>query len=150
MREPRRTSLVEGRRLRRRSRAWMACLCVIYKDDTQMSENSQYIFFKKCFGMSGHPPLGCGKRTLLQFPQTAAAQKTELRPAFLRQKVASWPDVGPTGPYRCSEFVCQSCQKLLLCAVCANRANQRISNLSGIRGLRRNESLFLRHTIYSV
>jgi len=32
---------------------------------------------------------GCGKRTLLQFPSTAAAQKTELRAAFLRQEVAS-------------------------------------------------------------
>src|ERR1700690_747183 len=34
IREPRRTSLAEGRRLRSRSRAWMACLCVIYIDDT--------------------------------------------------------------------------------------------------------------------
>jgi hypothetical protein len=34
MREPRRTSLVEGRRLRSRSRAWMACVCVIDIDDT--------------------------------------------------------------------------------------------------------------------
>jgi hypothetical protein len=32
----------------------------------------------------------CGKRTLLQFPQTAVAQKTELRAAFLRQEVATF------------------------------------------------------------
>src|ERR1700687_3824090 len=44
-----------------------------------------------------------------------------------------WPDVGPKGPNRCSEFVCQSCQKLCFCAVFANRANLRINNLCGIR-----------------
>ena len=68
----------------------MACLCVIYKDDTHMCENSQYIFFEKCFGME-RPSAACrcGKRRVLQFPPTAAAQKTEVRAAFLRQEVAS-------------------------------------------------------------
>jgi len=53
-------------------------------------------------------------------------------------------NVGPRSWDRCSEFVCQSCQKLLLGAVFANRSNLRINNLWGIRGLRTNESLFLR------
>lgn len=48
---------------------------------------------------------------------------------------------------RCREFVCQSCQKLLLCTVSANRANRKIDNLLGIRSLRTNESPFLRHVI---
>lgn len=56
-----------------------------------------------------------------------------------------WPEVVVTGIDRCSEFVCQSCQKLLLCAVFANRANLKINNLCGLRGLRTNEFLFLRH-----
>jgi hypothetical protein len=35
----------------------MACLCVIYTDDTQVDENRQYIFFEECFGVDGHRPL---------------------------------------------------------------------------------------------
>src|SRR3979409_2474951 len=88
MREPRRTSLVEGRRLRRRSRAWMACLCVIYKDDTQLDKNSQYISLTKWLEWTPSAAGECGERTLLQFPPTAAAQNTELTAAFLRQEVA--------------------------------------------------------------
>src|SRR5579863_8496178 len=49
------------------------------------------------------------------------------------------------GVDRCSEFACQSYQKLPFPALLANCANWRINNLRGIRGSRTNESLFLRH-----
>jgi hypothetical protein len=75
----------------------MACLCVIYEDDTQVFGNSQYIFFNKCFRVEAESAAcGCRKRTILQFPQTAAAQNTELRATFLRQEVAigSFKEIG--------------------------------------------------------
>jgi hypothetical protein len=67
----------------------MACLCVIYKDDTQLDKNSQYISLTKWLEWTPSAAGECGERTLLQFPPTAAAQNTELTAAFLRQEVAS-------------------------------------------------------------
>jgi hypothetical protein len=56
---------------------------------------------------------------------------------------------GSAGVYRCSEFACQNCQRLLFHAVCANRANFKINNLLGISRIRTRESLFLRHFVRS-
>src|SRR5665213_2704640 len=53
-REPRRIALVEERRLKSRSRAWMACLCAIHTDDTFSRVNSIHIL-DKMFWVTGPP-----------------------------------------------------------------------------------------------